>query len=219
MATDTLDKVLKQRFEVWLRKRNVDVDCRFYQTLSVFYNKLTTIAALSADQLAALKKDYEAESFPGLEVSMEDITSMMTAPDPGSAVGAKAISAAAAGAVSKLRGGCARGWTSSTTKSWLPDTFCYKLLEDKMDFRTAKFSCQKQRSILLEFDTRAEVDDLIRIIADEHLEVAEMEDIWLGVKKKGEGNTFVFQYNSINATSMLGLSSEETTSQECAVFE
>ena len=130
---------------------------------------------------------------------------MMTAPDPGSAVGAKAISAAAAGAVSKLRGGCPRGWTSSTTKSWLPDTFCYKLVEEKMDFRTAKFSCQKQRSILLEFDTRAEVDDLIRIIADEHLEVAEKEDVWLGVKKKGEGNTFVFQYNSINATSMLGL--------------
>ena len=36
----------------------------------------------------------QAESFPGLEVSMEDITSMMTAPDPGAAVGAKAISAA-----------------------------------------------------------------------------------------------------------------------------
>ena len=93
-----------------------------------------------------------------------------------------------------------------------------------MDFRTAKFSCQKQRSILLEFDTRAEVDDLMRIIEDEHLEVAEQEEIWLGVKRKEEeaGNTFVFQYNSINATSMLGLSSdlaEETTSQECAVFE
>ena len=150
---------------------------------------------------------------------MEDITSMMTAPDPGAAVGAKAISAAAAGAVSKLRGGCPGGWTSSTSRSWLPDTFCYKLLDDKMDFRAAKFSCQKQRSILLEFDTRAEVDDLLRIIADEHLEVGEEENIWLGVKKKGEGNTFVFQYNSINATSMLGLSSEETTSQECAVFE
>ena len=91
-----------------------------------------------------------------------------------------------------------------------------------MDFRTAKFSCQKQRSILLEFDTRAEVDDLIRIIADEHLEVAEKEDVWLGVKKEGEGNTFVFQYNSINATSMLGLApdlSEGTSSHQCALFE
>ena len=44
------------------------------------------------------------------EVSMEDITAMMTAPDPGAAVGAKAISAAAKGAVSQLRGGCPAGW-------------------------------------------------------------------------------------------------------------
>ena len=29
MATDTLDRVLKQRFDVWLRKRNVDMDCKF----------------------------------------------------------------------------------------------------------------------------------------------------------------------------------------------
>ena len=36
MATNTLDKVLKQRFEVWLRKRNVDVDCRF-STFLVFF--------------------------------------------------------------------------------------------------------------------------------------------------------------------------------------
>ena len=149
---------------------------------------------------------------------MEDITSMMTAPDPGSAVGAKAISAAAAGAVSKLRGGCPRGWTSSTTKSWLPDTFCYKLIQEKMDFKAAKFSCQRQRSILLEFDTRAEVDDLIRIIQDEHLEVGEEKEVWLGVKRK-EGSTFVFQYNSVNATSMLGLSSTDQTSHDCAVFE
>ena len=36
MATDTLDKVLKQRFEVWLRKRNIDVDCRFYHNIQYF---------------------------------------------------------------------------------------------------------------------------------------------------------------------------------------
>ena len=122
--------------------------------------------------------------------------------------------------MSKLRGGCPRGWTSSTTKSWLPDTFCYKLLQDKMDFKMAKFSCQKQRSILLEFDTRAEVDDLMRIIEDEHLEVGEEEEIWLGVKRK-EGATFVFQYNSVNATSMLGLDSTsgEDNNYDCAVFE
>ena len=88
---------------------------------------------------------------------MDEITSMMTAPDPGAAVGAKTISAAAAGAVSKLRGGCPRGWVSSTTKSFLPATYCYKLLDEKLPYRQAKFSCQKQRSILLEFDTRAEV--------------------------------------------------------------
>ena len=87
-----------------------------------------------------------------------------------------------------------------------------------MDFKTAKFSCQKQRSILLEFDTRAEVDDLIRIIEDEHLEVDDQEEIWLGVKRKA-GTTFVFQYNSVNATSMLGLTSEEQTSHNCAIFE
>ena len=111
---------------------------------------------------------------------MEDITSMMTAPDPGAAVGAKAISAAAAGAVSKLRGGCPGGWTSSTSRSWLPHTFCYKLLDDKMDFRAAKFSCQKQRSILLEFDTRAEVDDFQRLVTDEHISPPEGGEIWIG---------------------------------------
>ena len=63
----------------------------------------------------------------------------------------------AAGAVTKLRGGCPRGWISSTVKSFLPDTYCYKLLEEKLTYRKAKYSCQKQRSILLEFDTRAEV--------------------------------------------------------------
>ena len=30
MATDTLDRVLKQRFDVWLKKRNIDVDCKVY---------------------------------------------------------------------------------------------------------------------------------------------------------------------------------------------
>ena len=42
------------------------------------------------------------------------VTAMMTAPDPGAAVGAKAISAAAAGSLSQLRGGCPTGWVSST---------------------------------------------------------------------------------------------------------
>ena len=41
MATDTLDKVLKQRFEVWLRKRNIDVDCRL-PVLIEGHNKLST---------------------------------------------------------------------------------------------------------------------------------------------------------------------------------
>ena len=49
---------------------------------------------MTPDEVSSWKKKYEKESFPGLEVSLEDITSMMTAPDPGAAVGAKAISAA-----------------------------------------------------------------------------------------------------------------------------
>ena len=52
------------------------------------------MAAMTPDEIASWKKKYEKDSFPGLEVSLEDITSMMTAPDPGAAVGAKAISAA-----------------------------------------------------------------------------------------------------------------------------
>ena len=71
---------------------------------------------------------------------------------------------------------------------------------------------------MLEFDTRAEVDDLMRIIEDEHLQVVEQEEIWLGVKREA-GTTFVFQYNSVNATSMLGLTAGEQTTHNCAVFE
>ena len=51
-------------------------------------------SAMSQDEIAEWKKRYEAESFPGLEVSLEDVTSMMTAPDPKAGVGAKAISEA-----------------------------------------------------------------------------------------------------------------------------
>lgn len=47
---------------------------------------------MTQEEISQWKRRYERESFPGLEVSMEDITSMMTAPDPGAAVGAKAIS-------------------------------------------------------------------------------------------------------------------------------
>ena len=49
-------------------------------------------AALSTEEIDDWKKQYDQESFPGLEVPMEDVTAMMTAPDPGAAVGAKAIS-------------------------------------------------------------------------------------------------------------------------------
>ena len=59
--------------------------------------------------------------------------------------------------LSKLRGGCASGWISSTTKSSLSTTFCYKVLEDKMDYFKGKGSCQRVNSIMLEFDTRGEV--------------------------------------------------------------
>ena len=50
----------------------------------------------------------------------------------------------------------------------------------KKYFREAKFSCQKQRSILLEFDTRAEVDDFQRLGADEHISPPEGGEIWIG---------------------------------------
>ena len=52
------------------------------------------LIALSTEEIDEWKKKYDKESFPGLEVPMEDVTAMMTAPDPGAAVGAKAISAA-----------------------------------------------------------------------------------------------------------------------------
>ena len=50
------------------------------------------ILALSTEEVDDWKKKYDQESFPGLEIPMEDVTAMMTAPDPGAAVGAKAIS-------------------------------------------------------------------------------------------------------------------------------
>ena len=50
------------------------------------------VTALSTEEVDVWKKKYDQESFPGLEVPMEDVTAMMTAPDPGAAVGAKAIS-------------------------------------------------------------------------------------------------------------------------------
>ena len=53
-----------------------------------------------------------------------------------------------------------------------------------MDFLSAKFSCQRQRSILLEFDTRAEVDDFQRLVEDEHIGVTLEDEIWLGATYK-----------------------------------
>ena len=50
------------------------------------------VSAMTEEELAQWKRRYERESFPGLEVSLEDITGMMTAPDPKAGVGAKAIS-------------------------------------------------------------------------------------------------------------------------------
>ena len=52
------------------------------------------MTALSTEEVDAWKKKYDHESFPGLDVPMEDVTAMMTAPDPAAAVGAKAISMA-----------------------------------------------------------------------------------------------------------------------------
>ena len=90
------------------------------------------------------------------------------------------IICSAAGSLSQLRGGCSRGWVSSTTKSYLSTTYCYKAIEDKLDFMSAKYACQKQRSILLEFDTRAEVDDFQRLVEDEHIGVTLEDEVWIG---------------------------------------
>ena len=90
MATDTLDKVLKERFESWMRAKNLDLN---RETIIIsHYFTILFLIVLSQEEVDAYKKQYEKESFPGLEVSMEDVTSMMTAPNPGAAVGAKAIS-------------------------------------------------------------------------------------------------------------------------------
>ena len=61
-----------------------------YYHITLFH--YIVLIVLSQEEVDAYKKQYEKESFPGLEVSMEDVTSMMTAPNPGAAVGAKAIS-------------------------------------------------------------------------------------------------------------------------------
>ena len=45
---------------------------------------------------------------------------------------------------------------------------------------SAKYACQKQRSILLEFDTRAEVDDFQRLVEDEHIGVTLEDEVWIG---------------------------------------
>ena len=78
-------------------------------------------------------------------------------------------------------------------QSFLPTTFCYRLLEDYTDFLTAKFACQKQRSILLEFDTRAEVDDFLLLVEDEHLGLTGEERLWLGAVASPGNNSFTYQ--------------------------
>ena len=78
-----------------------------------------------------------------------------------------------------------------------------------MDFLSAKFACQKQRSILLEFDTRAEVstqeyhdnnlslvlqvDDFQRLVEDEHLSVTLEDEIWLGATFRNN-QTFLYDF-------------------------
>ena len=110
----------------------------------------------------------------------------------------------------------------------------------KKYFREAKFSCQKQRSILLEFDTRAEVDDFQRLVADEHISPPEGGEVWIGRGdildkivtencdmwpwpcpgvKRSAGGSFLYQYNSINATSMLGLLPPDVDYHQCASFK
>ena len=60
--------------------------------LTMMMMMMIHVSAMTEEELAQWKRRYERESFPGLEVSLEDITGMMTAPDPKAGVGAKAIS-------------------------------------------------------------------------------------------------------------------------------
>ena len=46
---------------------------------------------LSWEQLTSLRSVHKAESFPGLEIPLPEVISMMTAMDPSSAIMAKAI--------------------------------------------------------------------------------------------------------------------------------
>ena len=76
-------------------------------------------------------------------------------------------------------------WVSSTDKSLLAITYCYQAIQQLMTFQQvwtiksfawkfvlhlliiyvqARRACQRQRSILLEFDTRGEVEDFQRLV-------------------------------------------------------
>ena len=66
--------------------------------------------------------------------------------------------------------------------------------------------------------TFLQVDDFQRIISDEHLTPPDESEIWIGVQRNSDG-TFLYQYNSINATSMLGILPPLAPYHKCASFK
>ena len=63
-----------------------------------------------------------------------------------------------------------------------------------------------------------QVDDFQRLITDEHITPPEGGEIWIGVRRDA-GGTFLYQYNNINATSMLGLIQPSSDTYGCASFK
>ena len=63
-----------------------------------------------------------------------------------------------------------------------------------------------------------QVDDFQRLITDEHITPPEGGEIWIGVQRDA-GGTFLYQYNNINATSMLGLIQPSSDTYRCASFK
>ena len=63
-----------------------------------------------------------------------------------------------------------------------------------------------------------QVDDFQRLVSDEHISPPDDGEIWIGVTKD-RGGTFSYNYNNINATSMLGIITPYNEDYNCASFK
>jgi hypothetical protein len=87
--------------------------------------------------------------------------------------------------------------SSSTTLSLLRTVYCYRVLEGGLTQQEARHACQRQRSILLEFDTRGEVrrrscraaarqvEDFQVLARDSHLALP--AHVWTGAAYSPQG--------------------------------